>query len=120
MKPVLVLVITKETPLQDGLVALLTTIPRRSAVLIAEDCPSGLRMVAGHRPQLIIVDLALPDDGAVKLIRKINTDSPGAKTIALVENPEHSKRAVKLGVKTVLYKGFSASVLVKIIEDILG
>ena len=118
MKSVLVLVITSDEVLQDGLVALLTTIPRVSAVLIAENTTSGLRMMEHHSPQVIIIDLALPDNGAAGLLTKIKAGCPGAKTIVLTESREENETAAQFGAETILSKGFSAPTLVKRIEDI--
>ena len=62
MKPRLALIITKRGALQNGLLALLTTIPQISAVLVAEDDAAGLRMINDHRPGLILLDMDLPED----------------------------------------------------------
>ena len=40
-------------------------------VLCAETCSLGMMMYASHRPDLIILDLGLPDRDGLDLIRKV-------------------------------------------------
>ena len=120
MKSVLALIITEEPALQDGLVALLTTIPAISAVLIAEDIASGMRMLGTHYPGIVVTDLALGIDDTGALINQIKQELPGTKTIVLTDSPREHSKADTLNAEKVLCKGFSPSVLITVTEELLG
>ena len=120
MKPVLVLILTKQGTLQNGLVALLTTIPQISTVLVTEDADSGLRMLNDHCPRLILLDMDLPEDGAHGLLRHINCQSLHIGSIALVDNAQQKQETETLGATVVLFKGFQAAKMISTIEQILA
>ena len=69
MKPILALIITKQGALQSGMLALLTTISQISAVLVAEDVSSGLRMLKDHRAGLVLLDMDLSEDDAQTILK---------------------------------------------------
>lgn len=119
MKPILALIITKQGALQNGLLALLTTVPQISTVLVAEDADSGLRMLQDHRPRLLLLDMDLPEDGAQAILKQIKSQSLHIRTIALVDSEPQREKAESLGADSVLFKGFSATKLISAIEEIL-
>ena len=120
MKPTLALVIIKQGTLQNGLLALLTTIPQISAVLVAEDAPSGLRMLKDHRPRLVLLDMALPEDGAQTILKQIEAQWPGIRCIALTDGVQQKQAAETLAADVVLFKGFSAAKLISVTEELLS
>jgi DNA-binding NarL/FixJ family response regulator len=120
MKPTLALVISKQGTLQNGLLALLTTIPQISAVLVAEDAPSGLRMLKDHRPRLVLLDMALPEDGAQTILKQIEAQWPGIRCIALTDGVQQKQAAETLAADVVLFKGFQATKLIAVIEQLLS
>ncbi len=120
MKPTLALVISKQGTLQNGLLALLTTIPQISAVLVAEDAPSGLRMLKEHRPRLVLLDMDLPEDGAQTILKQIEAQWPGIRCIALTDSVQQKQAAETLAADVVLFKGFQATKLIAVIEQLLS
>ena len=119
MKPILALILTKQGSLQNGLLALLTTIPQISAVLVAEDADSGLRMLNDHRPKLVLLDMNLAQDSTETILKHTNSQLPTIGSIVLVDSVEQGRKAVSLGADDVLLKGFSADKLISLIEEIL-
>ena len=116
-KSVLALVVSSSGVLQNGLLALMTIIPPISAVLVAEDINSALRMVENHQPALILLDMSLLDmQDAIKQIKEL---CPHIHLIILVEDIKQQKEAEESGVDSVLIKGFSAQKLVAIVENII-
>jgi len=115
-KMVLALVVSSSDSLQDGLLALMTTIPQVSAVLVAEDVSSTLRMVANHQPGLVVLDLSLPQIQDV--IMQIKAQYPRIQLIVLAEDITQGEAAGALRVDHVLIKGFSAQKLVTIVEKL--
>ena len=57
-KTILALVVASSTSLQNGLLALMTTIPQVRTIFVAEGFYAALRMVENHQPALIILDSA--------------------------------------------------------------
>jgi len=120
MKPALALIITKQSSLQNGLLALLTTIPQIGAVLVAEDAPSGLRMLKNHRPILLLLDMELPEDDAQTILKQIEAQWPGIRCIALTDSVQKKQAAETLAADVVLFKGFSAAKLIAVTEELLS
>ena len=120
MNPLLVLIVASVGTLQNGLLALMTTIPQISAVLVAEDISSALRMIVDHRPKLILLDMDLPEDGAQTILRKLKSQSFDIRSVALVDSVQQGQDAESLGADAVLLKGFSAAKLISVTEEILG
>ncbi len=120
MKPALALIITKQSSLQNGLLALLTTIPQIGAVLVAEDAPSGLRMLKNHRPILLLLDMDLPEDDALTILKQIEAQWPGIRCIALTDSVQQKQAAETLAADVVLFKGFSAAKLIAVTEELLA
>ncbi len=115
-KTVLALVVSSSDSLQNGLLALMTTIPQISAVLVAEDVNSTLRMVANHQPALVVLDLSLPQ--MQDIITQIKALYPRVQLIVLAEDVTQREAAEALGVDHVLIEGFSAQQLVAIVENL--
>lgn len=117
-KSIFALVVSGIGPLQDGLLALMTTIPQISAMLVAEEANSALRMVENHQPSLIILDMSLPK--MQEVITEIKTQWPQIHLIVVVENTAQQNEVEGSGVDNVLLKGFPAAKLVALIEDLLS
>ena len=116
-KSILTLVVSSSGDLQNGLLALVTTIPTISAVLVAEDINLALRMVENHKPALIILDISFPDMQDV--IKQIKEQCPHVHLIVLVEDTVEEKEVEESGVDNVLLKGFSAQKLIAIVENLI-
>jgi DNA-binding response OmpR family regulator len=115
-KPMLTLIVSKPGDLQNGLLALMTTIPQLGAVLVAEDLNSAMRMIEHHQPTLIILDSASIQ--ARELIQEIKTQWPQIHLIVLVEDIPQQKDAEGSGADSVLVKGFPAQKLVRVLENL--
>ena len=115
-KAVLALVVSSSGTLQNGLLALTTTIPSISAVLVAEDINSALRLVENHQPGLIILDMATLK--VQDVIKQIKEQYPRIHLIVLAEDVAQQKEVESFGADSVLLKGFSAQKLIAIVEDL--
>jgi DNA-binding NarL/FixJ family response regulator len=115
-KPVLALIIAAPSPLQDGLLALITTSDQISAVFMAEEASVALRMVKDHRPNLVLLDSYLP--GSQTVLERIKSQWPQTRCIVLVGSVEQEKTIKEAD--AVLIEGFSPSHLLSTIEDLLA
>lgn len=116
-KSLLILVVSCSGDLQNGLLALVTTIPTISAVLVAENVSSALRMIASHHPGLIILDMSLPKMG--QAIHEVKTQWPQIHLIVLVDDIAQQAEAEKSGADSVLIKGFHAQKLIDLLENVI-
>ena len=116
-KPVLTLVVSNSGSIQNGLLALLTTIPQVRLVLADEEQKTALGLVKNHQPALAILDMSIPE--AKEVIRQVKELGTKIQMIALVDNVKEQKEAEELGVDSVLLKGFSAQKLIDIVEKLI-
>jgi DNA-binding NarL/FixJ family response regulator len=114
--PVLALIIAAPSPLQDGLLALMTTSDLINAVLMAEEASLALRMVKDHHPNLVLLDSHL--DKAKMVLGQIKNEWPQTRCLALVGSVEQERTYNEAD--AVLLEGFSPSHLMATIEDLLA
>ncbi|MFC2026205.1 response regulator [Chloroflexota bacterium] len=117
-KTILALVVSSSGLLQNGVLALMTTIPQIGAVLVAEDINSAKRLIENHQPTLIVMDMTLSKVKAV--IKKTKVQYPHIHLIVLAEDPEQQKQVEALGIKSVLLKGFSPEKFITTVETIIN
>ena len=115
-KPILALIVSSSGTLQNGLLALITTIPSISAVLVAEDVNSTLRMVENHQPGLVILDMSSLE--VQDVINEIKNQWPHVSLIVLAEDITQQKVAETSRADSVLLKGFQAQKLITIVENV--
>ena len=120
MRPTLALIATRPGSLQDSLVALMTTMQRVNAVLIAQDAASALRTVARHRPALVVIEINLPAEERQAALKEIKTRWPLTQCIALADDIQQQQEAESAGADVVLIKGFPAAKLIAAIEGLLS
>jgi DNA-binding NarL/FixJ family response regulator len=117
-KSILALVVSNSGVFQNGLIALMTTIPTINAVLVAEDTKSTLRIIDNHQPALIILDMSLLK--VQDAIKQIKTQWPQIHLIVLTDDLTLGKDVETIGADHVLIKGFSPQKLVEVIEDFIA
>jgi DNA-binding NarL/FixJ family response regulator len=117
-KSIIALLVSSSGDLQNGLLALTTTIPAISAVLVAEDTKSAWRIIENHQPALIILDVSLPK--AQDIIKQIKSQWSHIHLVVLTDDLSLGKDVKTLGADSVLIKGFSPQKLVEVIEDIIA
>ena len=112
------MVISSPGTLQNGLLALMTTISQISSVLVAEDVDSALRLTQNHQPALIILDVSLLK--VQDVIKQIKTQWPQIHLIVLEDDLTLGKDLEILGADRVLIKGFPPQKLVEVIEEFIA
>ena len=113
-KSVLALIAVVPGTLQNGLMALMTTTPQISTLLVAEEASSVSRMVKDHHPALIVMDVDFP--GAQMLLEQIKSSWSFIRCILLVDSVDQENEAENAD--AVLIKGFAAEKLFATIEDL--
>ena len=119
-KPTLALIVTGLGSLQNGLVAIMTTMPQIQVILVAEEASRALRMIADHRPALVLLDVVLPGDEEGTVLKEFRTRWPSTRCIVLTDDVQQQQGAEAAGADAVLIKGFPAANLIAAIEGLLS
>jgi len=115
-RSMLALVLSTSGTLHNGLLALMTTIPRISSVLVAQGLDAGLKLVENHQPTLIIMDMTFHE--VREVIGSMKEICSNAYLIILVDDMDEKVQAQKIGADSVLIRGFLSQDLLEIIEAV--
>lgn len=107
MKAVRILIADDHPVVQDGLVAVLGTQPDFEIVALAETGVEVLRKVAEFEPDIVLLDLEMPEMDGVEVLQHLKDDHPDVKAIVFTafDSDERIVGAVKAGAQGYLLKG---------------
>ena len=89
-------------------------------VLCAETCALGIMMYASHRPDLIVLDLGLPDRDGLDLIQKVReSDTVPIIVLSARSNERDKVEALDLGANDYITKPFGTEELLARIRAVL-
>lgn len=110
MNQPLILIIEDEEPLRRFLIPTLSS--QRYQVLSAATATEGLAMARSHNPDLVLLDLGLPDRDGMAVLKELRTWSRKPVVILSARNQECDKvRALDQGADDYLAKPFGAAEL---------
>ncbi len=115
-----VIIAARPGRMRDSLQLLLKTIPGIEIVGQADNDSMALRMVAEHRPALVLVDTNLCDDGALTVLGQIKAQESQTRCLVLADNGQKQEDAAAAGADAVLRKGFPAEELFDAVERLLS
>ena len=118
-KITLALIIAKPSHLRNSLQSLLRTIPQIEILAESHDPAILVKMHAEIHSELILVDASIIDETSWSAITKIKADWHNTKFIVLIENEQQAQKAKEAGADFYLLKGFPATELVHLIENLL-
>jgi len=86
----------------------------------AVDANSGYRAFQQKRPDVIVIDIKLPDVSGFELMRRIRKDDPDAKVImfSMNDDPAFVVRAVEMGAQGYVSKGDDPRLFVKAVRKV--
>ena len=118
--PIRVLLVDDHTIMREGLRLMLGQQPDLQVVDTAGDRRSALESVVSRKPDVIIMDIGLPDADGVELAAEILTRWEGIKVIILsaIADQEHLDRAMEAGVSGYLLKVNASEDLVRAIRTV--
>lgn len=112
-----VLVVDDHEVVRTGLASLLTG---SNVKIVAEAATSAeaVKMANKHKPDVILLDIRLPDGDALDVMPKIKKAAPDAAVVVLstYDNPTYVARAVASGASDYMLKGASRSELLTAIN----
>ncbi|HEX8917118.1 MAG TPA: response regulator transcription factor [Chloroflexota bacterium] len=99
-----VLVADGDPTIRDGLIAILETQPDFAAVGEAGDGHQAVEMARGLRPDVVLMDMGMPNLGGIEATRRIKQESPSTRVIILTTYPSHVTEAFAAGASRYLLK----------------
>ena len=105
---------------REALRSLLSRTPDLSVVGEAATAPKALEMVAAAQPDVVMLDLLLPDMPGVELARQLLTDNPRLRLLAvsMVTDPAHVADALDAGCLGFVSKEDTANELVAAVNAV--
>ena len=112
-----VLVVDDHEVVRTGIASLLSG---SNVKIVAEASTSSeaVKMAAKHKPDVILLDIRLPDGDGLDIMPKIKKSAPNASVVVLstYDNPTYVARAVACGVSDYMLKGSTRSELLTAIN----
>ena len=104
--PISVLSVDDHELVRKGIAAVLSTEPDLELVAQAGTSEEAVRLHKQHRPDVTLMDLRLPDNSGIETTRRIRSESPDAKIIALTsyDGDQDIYQALEAGVRGYLLK----------------
>jgi DNA-binding NarL/FixJ family response regulator len=116
---IIALIVVRPGPLRNSLQSLMTSMPQIQIVAEGRDVASLLRLGAQLPPDLVLLEAALPGNEVCRAVGEIKARWSRTRAIVLVENACQQQEAEAAGADAVLYQGFPAARLIKLIEELL-
>jgi DNA-binding NarL/FixJ family response regulator len=113
-----VVVADDQRVVRDGLVTLLKLLPGIEVVAAAADGAEAVRMVAEHHPDVLLVDLRMPNVDGVEATRRVRTEYPKTEVVVLTTYSDDDSvlSALKAGARGFLTKDADAESIGRAIE----
>ena len=112
-----VVVVDDHEVVRSGLMSLLKGTDVE-VVAEASDGQEGLEMVLEHKPDVVLLDIRMPDCDGLKALENIKREIPETRVVMLstYDNPTYVARAVALGAADYILKGAEREVLLTAIR----
>lgn len=120
MEKIKIILVDDHQLVRDGIKALLTGIPDISIIGEAPGANELLRELENLKPDLLIMDISLPEISGIELTKKITSDYPGIKVLILsmYNSEEFIFNSLKAGAKGYLPKNTSREELLEAIYTV--
>ncbi len=107
---------------REGLIALLRQHPHMEVVGEAENGRQAVQLAASLQPQVVIIDIGMPELNGIEATRQIMAESPGTKVIALSMHSDKRfvKGMLKAGAAGYLLKYCASEELVNAIQMVMA
>jgi two-component system response regulator NreC len=120
MNKIRILLVDDHAILREGIRALLENEPDMAVIGEAEDGRTAVRLVCQLKPDVVLMDIALPLLNGLEATRQIKHDCPGVKVLILTmhENDEYIHQALANGAMGYILKDATARELLDAIHAI--
>ena len=116
-----VLIADDHPVVRAGLAAVITQEPDLEIVAQAEDGERAVALFREHQPDIVLMDLRMPQVGGVEAIDRITAEFPGARILALTtyEGDADIRRALRAWARGYLLKDMLLSDVITAIRTVL-
>jgi DNA-binding NarL/FixJ family response regulator len=113
-----VMVVAKHAEVREGLCAVLRLESTLEVTRAAESLDSAVHLAGVEYPDVVLVDLEMPEGEGYETIRQLKRLCPGTKTIALTAHdyPAVQESAIRAGANRMMVKGLDLSDMVAVIQ----
>ncbi len=113
MSPIRILLADDHTLFRAGIKALLQNLGDLQVVGEAENGREALRLVEALRPDVLLVDIGMPELNGLEVAERVSKEFPGVHVIILSMHAtdEYARRAVRAGASGYVLKGASTAEL---------
>lgn len=120
MPPIRLLIADDHTLVRQGLRQLCEGLGGFAVVAEAESGEQAVELARSARPDVILMDIVMPDGGGVEAIRQIMRETPRARIIALTmyRQERYMLDAIRAGARGYLLKTVDAGALIAAIEAV--
>jgi two-component system, chemotaxis family, chemotaxis protein CheY len=88
-------------------------------IIEAKDGNEGFKMFLEHKPDLVIMDIIMPNKDGITILKQIRENNPNAKVVmctSLGDQNEFIQDALKSGANDIITKPFKKEELISIIQ----
>ena len=120
MSPIRLLIADDHTLVRQGLRQLCETLGGFTVVAEAETGSQAVALARAARPDVILMDIVMPDLDGAEAIRQIMAETPTARIIALTmyRQEQYMLKAIRAGARGYLLKSVEAGELIAAIEAV--
>jgi DNA-binding NarL/FixJ family response regulator len=120
MEAIRVLIVDDHTLFRDGLRALLASIPDIAVVGEAASGKEALRLSVDHQPDVILMDIQMPDLNGIEATRQILRTSPhvGVIVLTMFQDDDSVFAAMRAGARGYVLKGADQGVLLRAVRAV--
>ena len=119
-KPITIMMIGGEYRLQDGLRALLTSLPQNPTIQIENSASEAVQHIQANPPDLIVLNADRPDISVQAFLQKTSLLARHIPCISLVDTYEEMGAALRAGSDSAMLRGFSPQDLFSVIHKLLS
>jgi two-component system OmpR family response regulator len=84
-------------------------------LLLAHDVQGAIQLAVAHEPDLMLLDVVMPDGGGYAVCRELNERAPEQRPVVIfltgLDQPEQMQHAFSLGAEDYITKPFSIALL---------
>jgi DNA-binding NarL/FixJ family response regulator len=122
MKPIQVLIADDHELFRDGLKTLISSAPDMALVAEAASGAEAIQLAANHRPDVVLLDIQMPEMNGVEAARQIVAANPAAKVLMLTMfDDDHSVlAAMRAGARGYILKGVKRAEMLRAIQAVAG
>jgi DNA-binding NarL/FixJ family response regulator len=113
-----ILIITRSVALQQGLAALLESLPGISRVKAIHELTNAYAWIESNRPGIVLVDAVLLDQDPEAALEKMQTGSPETQRVLLVEEVQSVDPASR-HTEAILIKGIAPTMVAEVVSNLL-